>query len=187
MSSVQVARKQGDQQDQTSLTGSCTQAMLLTSYLKLAVADPNNAQLKASIEEVFERYSRCSPCPAALLFTSPWGSYYSATGALASASAPGSSTVTAMPQASSWTALLAGSWMQSCSSGQWSTWAWKAGLRWPSRTSSACPPGKRGAPCSSAAWLPRRHAQLPLMQLCCSYACRVGQPHEHHVLSVHDL
>lgn len=44
--------------------------MLLTSYLKLAVADPNNAQLKTSIEEVFDRYSRSPPTCAQILVRS---------------------------------------------------------------------------------------------------------------------
>ena len=38
------------------------QAMLLTSYLKLLVADPSNVQLKGAVEEVYDRYSRYVCC-----------------------------------------------------------------------------------------------------------------------------
>ena len=37
----------------------CVQGLLLTAYLKLLLADPGNADFKASVEAVFDRYSRC--------------------------------------------------------------------------------------------------------------------------------
>ena len=52
--------------------------------------------------------------------------------------------------------LDAGSWTPSCSRGQWSTWAWRRAQRWPSATWRPCPPGRSAAPCSCAAWPPRR-------------------------------
>ena len=36
----------------------CVQALLLTAYMKLAVAHPNDAALKQSVESVFARYAR---------------------------------------------------------------------------------------------------------------------------------
>ena len=36
------------------------QGMLLTAYMKLLVAEPQNTQLKSGVEEVYERYSRCA-------------------------------------------------------------------------------------------------------------------------------
>ena len=37
------------------------QGMLLTAYMKLLVAEPQNTQLKSGVEEVYERYSRHAP------------------------------------------------------------------------------------------------------------------------------
>ena len=39
----------------------CVQGLLLTAYLKLLLADPGNTQFRASVEAVFDRYSRCAP------------------------------------------------------------------------------------------------------------------------------
>ena len=38
------------------------QGLLLTTYLKFLIADPEDASLRALAEEVFDRYSRCVPC-----------------------------------------------------------------------------------------------------------------------------
>ena len=40
----------------TSLT--CMQGLLLTTYLKFLIADPEDASLRSLAEEVFDRYSR---------------------------------------------------------------------------------------------------------------------------------
>jgi len=43
----------------TSLIASCSmQGLLLTTYLKFLIADPEDASLRSLAEEVFDRYSR---------------------------------------------------------------------------------------------------------------------------------
>ena len=39
----------------------CLQAMLLTSFLKLVLASPNDVQLRVAVENILERYSRWVP------------------------------------------------------------------------------------------------------------------------------
>jgi len=115
------------------------QGLLLTTYMKLLVADPGDAALREGVQAVFERYARCARGPAN----------------------PAAHARTGAPAPSAPAAVHAGSWTPTCSSAPPSTWRSGSGRTSPRATWPPCRPGRSASRCCCGAWPSARRAPRP--------------------------